>query len=203
LGALLVLQGLVAKDTSVARGIVTALHLGNTLGLVAFGALTAWWSNQRNPSWGTPPSSVKTKAVVIGFIAVGMSGAITALGDTLFPVAPTDGSGLWAQLSSELSAAEHFLVRLRIIHPIIAILIAALTVVWANEIKSKARAGVINQLAGFVLAILLVQVLLGCFNVLLHAPGWMQLIHLLVADILWVVVVVTCAELRILKPVTH
>ncbi|MCY4594035.1 MAG: COX15/CtaA family protein, partial [Bryobacterales bacterium] len=48
IGAGLVLGELVADDDSVARAVVIALHLGNTLALTAFSALTAWCSGSRD-----------------------------------------------------------------------------------------------------------------------------------------------------------
>tara|TARA_Y100001934_G_scaffold263098_1_gene338377 strand:- start:727 stop:1659 length:933 start_codon:yes stop_codon:yes gene_type:complete len=203
LGALLVIKGLVAKDTSIARAIVTSLHLANTLGLVAFGALTAWHARPHNPSWGSAPSARWTQLVILGLIAVGMTGAITALGDTLFPVPIAADTSLWAQISSDLTATDHFLIRLRIVHPIVSVIVATITLMWANAIKTKARAGVISQLSALVIAVVLIQVLVGVFNIMLHAPGWIQLCHLLIANILWISVVLTASEASHMKPVTH
>ena len=51
-----------------------------------------------------------------------------------------------------------------------------------------------------MMLVTMLQIGLGMFNVLLAAPGWMQLIHLLVADVLWVVVVLTTVQIWGLEP---
>ena len=121
IGAGLVLAELVADDDSVARAVVIALHLGNTLILTAASALTAWFGAGRTlPSWRAPSHRWWLWGAVAGVVVVSMTGAVTALGDTLFPVQPTEGTGLMARLRDDLSFGAHFLVRLRIVHPVLA-----------------------------------------------------------------------------------
>jgi len=187
IGAGLVLAELVADDTSAARATVIVLHLTNTLMLTAAGAATAYFSqNPHAPFRWTEQRGLLTM-MGLGFIVVSMSGAITALGDTLFPVQAAEHSGLLAQVTNELSATQHFLVRLRIIHPILALILGGF-MIWAFDHLREHTAGKI-ALVGMVLSIS--QIGLGLLNVALAAPGWMQLIHLGMAQALWIGLVLT------------
>ena len=196
LGALLVLKGLVAKDTSTARAVVVALHLINTLGLVAGGALTAWWARERERSYGSRVHNGFLATVIVGLVLVGASGAITALGDTLFPVPVVEGAGLFATIVEDISMAQHFLVRLRIVHPILAVLVGFFILIWGLTVERRTQSGSLGYLANALVWSVALQLMLGVLNVLLHAPGWMQIVHLLVADLVWVVAILTCAEAR-------
>src|SRR5690554_1792962 len=188
IGAGLVLTKLVADNDSVARAVVIAIHLVNTLILSGASAFTAWLSTGRAlPNWRTP-STYRALMIVgmLGLIATSMSGAVTALGDTLFPVDPTLGDGLLTRVRDDLSAANHFLVRLRIFHPVIAVVAALylMIVSWVVKLREPSPSAVLwaNVLLGLVIG----QTMIGVFNVLLSAPGWVQLVHLLVAQVLWI-----------------
>ena len=78
------------------------------------------------------------------------------------------------------------LLRLRGVHPASA-MIAAAFVVW---LVLRGR-GVGGRM--LVLWLLGLQFVLGVADVLLLAPTWMQLIHLLGADLYWVALVVLAA----------
>jgi heme A synthase len=84
---------------------------------------------------------------------------------------------------------EHFLIRLRIVHPIVASLVATAMMVLAAYYLSRTEEERLRTAVKWVLGLVALQVTLGVINVLLYAPGWMQLIHLLVADILWIAAV--------------
>ena len=196
LGALLVLKGLVADDTSSARAIVVALHLVNTLGLVGGGALMAWWSVDRPRSSGTGVRTASLWVLLIGLVMVGATGAITALGDTLFPVPVVEGSGLIATIVQDISMAQHILVRLRIVHPLLAVCVGLGILVWGLAVERATQSGALGYLANALVWSVALQLMLGVLNVILHAPGWMQLVHLLVADLVWVAAVLTCVEAR-------
>ena len=185
IGAGLVLGELVADDTSGARAIVISLHLVNTLSLVAASALAAWWSSPR--SAGEQRRSVHTRwlaLVLVGLVLTSMSGAITALGDTLFPVQAQPGVDLVDRIRADLSATQHFLVRLRLAHPILACALA----LFAGWVALRARdeaTGMVRTLATWALGLTVAQVALGFTNIALNAPGWMQLVHLLAAQLVW------------------
>ena len=121
-------------------------------------------------------------------LVVGISGAVAALGDTLFP------SGSLAQaLDADLSPASHLLIRLRLLHPAIALVVAAALVIMGMRFGFEARGA--TRTLGFALAgFAVMQVLIGVANVLLLAPVWMQMLHLLAADTLWITFVLLFAS---------
>ena len=84
-GAGLVLFRLVADNESVARALFMGVHLMNTFVLLACLALTAHWSsNDVRPRLATRRAwPLATAAAAL--LLVGTSGAIAALGDTLYP----------------------------------------------------------------------------------------------------------------------
>lgn len=180
-GAAIVVLRMVATNQSLARAGWMAAHLSNTFLLLGAMVLFAR-SAQGFPIprlrqlWRHRGLSV---AVVLA-IATGMSGAVAALGDTLFPA-----ESLAEGIRADFSPTAHILVRLRIWHPLIA-LVAAATLLWiAGKAWAQLQPGKLRRL-GIALGLgAIVQVLLGLLNVLLMAPIWMQLVHLAVADLLW------------------
>jgi heme A synthase len=182
IGAVLVKKELVAGDASVSRAIVISLHLLNTLALVfctVAVAVKASPAEQLNRTWSRQVWSFGLLAVVL----TSMTGAITALGDTLFPTQPAFGPELIAKIREDLNATQHFLVRLRLIHPLVAATSAAFLLVLLAKLHRATRGG--WALAGLVICG--AQVLLGLMNIQLGAPGWMQILHLALAQTLWIV----------------
>jgi heme A synthase len=197
IGAGLVLKELVADDSSAARAIVISLHLVNTLMLTGAASLTAWWSvgNERPRLRGGHAIKWLVGAGMVALVFTSMSGAVTALGDTLFPVTPTDGGGLFAHVKDDLSATNHFLVRLRAVHPVLAILTAAFNLWLANHVIGAEALGKGAKRWAILLASMVgVEVLLGLLNVMLHAPGWAQLSHLFTAQVIWIAVLLMGAS---------
>lgn len=198
IGAGLVLAELVNNDDSVARAVVISLHLVNTLILMGAAALTAWWAG------GEPAFELSRKTplrpwllLAMGLMIVtSMTGAVTALGDTLFPVDPTLGDGLLARLRDDLSAANHFLVRLRIVHPFVAVVAAAVIFGVSGRVRYVSDDAVASRLAAALAVTVGVQTAFGVINVALHAPGWMQLAHLATAQVLWVLLVLILARVQ-------
>jgi len=182
IGAGLVLGELVADDASEARAIVISLHLVNTLTLVGASALVAWWSQPRDAE--SPIDTRWLWLVLVTLVLTCMSGAITALGDTLFPVDPTPGVDLVDRLAEDLSPGQHFLIRLRILHPVIACVVALMAGYVALTIQDS-TSGVTRTVARLALLGIVIQVVVGFANIALGAPGWMQLVHLLLAQLVW------------------
>ena len=187
-GAGLVLFELVADNASVARALFMAVHLMNTFALVASLTLTAYWLSGRLP--GAParrPGATALLAVgAIGLVAVGKSGAVAALRDTLYPAAT-----LAEALQADLSPTSHLLIRLRFLHPAIALVTAFGLIAMVRPLTADGRGGRSGRL---VIALAVVQLAIGGVNVILLAPVWMQMVHLLAADTLWIAFVVLGAE---------
>ena len=183
LGALLVKLGYVTGNQSMGRVVVLSIHLSNTLLLLAALTLTARLLGTGQIWRELGARGGKKLWALIGLaatIVVGVSGSLAALGDTLFP-----SSSLRAAFAQDFAAGSPWLLRLRGVHPASAV-VAAGFVIWLVVQAKRAGAG---RLAGLVLALLGFQFALGVADVLLLAPVWMQILHLLGADLYWVALV--------------
>jgi heme A synthase len=191
LGAGLVKFGLVNKDDSINRAVVMSLHLVNTLVLVAATALTAWWASGGKPlRWRHQKGmALALGAGVAATIFLAISGAITALGDTLFP----PGSHAEA-IEQHFSPTAHVLMRLRIFHPVIALVVAAYVIFIAVFAGLSQADKTTARLSRLLIAAFITQISLGFLNLYLLAPTWMQLVHLLMADTVWITLVLFTAS---------
>ncbi len=186
IGAGLVLFGLVAENQSMGRAFSLALHLANTFLLLSSVTLTAYWASWKNPSINLQVSKSTWMICVLMLIAcmwIGISGAVAALGDTLFP-----SQGIIEGIAADFSTASHFLIRLRILHPVIAVSVSCAILIFCQWIKS--RTGEVtprdtNRFSNALTLAVFAQVAIGFGNVVLLAPVWMQLVHLLMADFVW------------------
>jgi heme A synthase len=190
-GAGLVLFEWVAKDASIGRVISISVHLVNTFLLLAALALTAWWASGGEALIFKNRGAL-TWAFGIGFagiMLIGVTGAITALGDTLFPA-----GSLTEGIRQDFAATAHFLVRLRVWHPVIAIGIGFYLLFLSGVVGMSAESRGVRRFASLVIVLVLVQWLAGLTNILLLAPVWMQIIHLLLADLVWISFVLLSAN---------
>jgi heme A synthase len=186
LGAALVLLEHVAKNQSSARAYSLSAHLLNTLTLLACLTLTAWWATHRAPV-RQGGRALWMAACTLGLVMIlGVSGAIAALGDTLFP-----SRSLAEGLARDFDPAASIFVRLRILHPVIAALAGAWLLFYAAA--SAGRRPDLRPRAWLLLAMVAAQITAGVANLLLSAPVWMQIVHLFLADTLWISLVLLCA----------
>jgi heme a synthase len=178
LGAGLVLFKFVGTDVSVGRVFYLSAHLINTLLMLAAMALTAWWASG-HPAVRFPNMQLRAVGLVIlSALGIAVTGVVTALSDTLYPV-----NSLRAGLQADFAAASPLLVKLRIWHPVIAIVAAAYIAIAISRIDRAVR------LRRIAIALVGMELAAGVLNLFLLAPVWMQLIHLLLADLLWIVLV--------------
>src|SRR5215207_6496049 len=189
-GALQVRLGLTADNASVGRTVIGSIHLANTFVMLAAMTLTAWWAS------GGAALQLRRQSLLswvfavglLGVLLVGASGAITALGDTLFP-----SDSLAEGLQADFSAGAHFLIQLRVIHPILAVLVGVYSIV-AGRLAAAWRPSIATrQLSWALVALFGAQLLIGVVNVALLAPIFMQIIHLFMADLVWVALVLAAA----------
>jgi heme A synthase len=183
IGAVLVRRELVAGNASLSRAVVMSIHLINTFALLACLTLTAWWASggQSIRLRGQGLMAWLLSLALVGTLVLAVSGAVAALGDTLFPA-----TSLAAGVRDDFSQTAHFLIRLRLLHPALAL---------TAGITSFLRPG--RQVRGFMLAVtalVVVQLAAGLLNVALLAPIWLQLVHLLLADLLWLALVLLAAS---------
>lgn len=188
LGAGLVLLRYVAKNESAGRALYLSAHLTNTLLLLAALTITAWLAsrNTERAEWAKIPGAVWLAALVV--IAVSITGAIAALGDMLFPAA-----SLRSGMQQDFSSASGALLRLRMLHPAIA-LAGASYLIWIS-MKSLRAVNPQRAAAARVITLVLLQLVIGAVNITLLAPIWMQLIHLFMADLVWIAVIAMILEL--------
>ena len=189
-GAGLVLFELVADNATMARAMFMVVHLLNTFLLLGSLSLTAWWlSGGRAPRIEGQGRALAGVAIACAaLLLAGASGAVAALGDTLFP-----STSLRDAFAADLSPTSHLLIRLRMLHPLLAVAAAAAVTIVSITL-SRGRAHVPPRLRAALTVLVAVQIVLGFANVMLLAPVWLQLLHLLVADMIWIVFVVLAAE---------
>ena len=200
IGAGLVLYKKVAEDTSLSRGLWISGHLINTFLLLAALTLTAHLVDGRRTASSTRIVDVLRSTfaardarrwlgfAVIALIGTGVSGAIAALGDTLFKA-----ESLREALAQDAAATSHLFIRLRVFHPVIAIAggLIALALTYragVNPVASRERVR-----ARAVSGLVLLQWTLGFTNLVLLAPTALQIAHLLVADLIWIALILFAA----------
>ncbi len=189
-GAGLVLFQWVARDESLGRILAIPVHLANTFLLLASLALTAWWAsggkrlalrNQGSVVWGLGLG-------LLGVLILGMTGAVTALGDTLFP-----SSSLGEGFQQDFSSTAHLLTRLRVWHPVIAISVGFYVLFLAGLLAMLHPGRQVRRPAIALGVLFVCQLVAGLINILLLAPVWMQLVHLFLADLVWIALVLLSA----------
>jgi len=184
IGAGLVLLERVANNAS---GYWSTAHLLNTLALLASLTLTAWWTGKRKlriegqAAW-------MAGASVLAVALLGVSGVIAALGDTLFPA-----RSLAQGLTQDFDPAASIFLKLRLLHPVIAVWTAVWLLFYATS--SLRRRPEASRTAWTLIGFLGAQILLGAANLLLLAPVWAQIVHLLMADLVWIWLVQLCASM--------
>ncbi len=189
-GAGLVLFELVADNDSMARAWSMAIHLVNTFLLLGALTLTAWWSS------GGAQVRLRAQGTVgwvlassfLGMLLLGGSGAIAALGDTLFPAA-----SLAEGIRQDFSPTAHILLQLRVWHPVIAIVVGFYLFFAVRFVAQQRHTAPTRRFARGVMVLFLVQLIAGVVNLALLAPIWMQLVHLLLADLVWIMLVLLSA----------
>lgn len=202
IGAGLVLFRKVADDTSISRGYWISGHLINTFLLLLALTLTARFLSapRRAEAPGLRAALAATFGgasqrglailAVMALLATGISGAIAALGDTLFK-----GTSLTEAIAQDFSPDSHIFVRLRVLHPFIALFggVVVLSLAYRMVVRNPVRPTVRRRgqwLGGLVVA----QWFLGLVNLVLLAPTWLQIVHLLLADLIWITLILALAE---------
>ncbi len=183
IGAALVLFKWVAHNPSLVRAVAVAAHLTNTFVLLAAIAATLWCAE------GGKAPTLKGQGrdawlIGIGLVAItlwGITGTFSALGDMLYP-----SSSILAGMKQDFAPTANYLLRLRPIHPFAAILVALYIGGTASVISKSRPLPAVKVFRRSIMYIFAFQLILGFVNLMLHAPVWLQLQHLLLADILWI-----------------
>jgi heme a synthase len=185
LGAVLVLRHLVEKVVSVERVFVQSIHFTNTMLLLAAATLTALFL--KPPVRAHPGLRNISLLTVVLTLLTGAAGSIAALADTIYP-----SRSLHDALIADFSSSSPALLRLRWLHPVCAIALALCCAVLIHRtLQQGRRAAALGLLVNLV-----AQVTLGALDVLLLTPTWLQVIHLLSADVFWIsLIAITAPEI--------
>jgi heme A synthase len=183
-GAGLVLLGLVEDNASALRAGYISVHLTNTMLLLGAMTGTIWWSS--GSALVRPvviPRSRRLTLVLVFMMVVAATGAVVALGDTLFPT-----TSLAQGLAADMDATSHVLIRLRVVHPSLAVALALVTIALARRDSSFGGSNR-ESLTPVVITLVGLQIGLGIINVVMLAPLPMQLAHLMGSNVLWIALV--------------
>jgi heme A synthase len=191
IGAGLVLFELVGNNTSLTRALILALHLMNTFLLLGSITLAAWWSG------GAPTIHIRGHGMqggmmfvcLIAVILLGMSGTITALGDTLFP-----HDSFTTGIFHDFRPDSHVIARARFVHPMLAAVIGMTVMLTAAYVRGISKDAGVRRWSYIVTGMVLLQGMAGGVTILLLAPVTMQIIHLFLADSLWITMVMFAAH---------
>ncbi len=190
IGAVLVLYKLVAHNPSAYRALADSMHLVNTFLLIAALTLTAWWSE------GKPSLRLRGQGAVVPALAtlmiaslfVGISGHIAALGDMLFP-----SSTVIEGIRADFSPTGSFLQHLRPYHPFLSVGLGIYAILLSRTIARQRPDLQSPRFARFCVWLFVIQIAAGFLNLFLNAPIWMQIVHLFLADLLWINLVLLSA----------
>lgn len=191
-GAGLVLTGNTAETLTAARPFWMAGHLINTFILLAALSLTAWFASGGKPfNFKAQPKILFLLGLaIVGILLVGLSGSVAALSSMLFP-----SESLTEGLAKDFSETSHILLRLRVSHPILSIAVGAYLVFLAGWLKAKARENFqVSRWAKALTVLVLIQFASGALTLLTLAPIVMQIIHLVLADAVWIAFVLLSAS---------
>ena len=197
-GAGLVLTGNTAENLTAVRPLWMAGHLINTFILLAFLTLTARYACCGEPPPLRLPGKYKA-AIAVGVAAVfivGITGSIAALAHMVFP------SGTLAEgVASDFASGSNYLVRLRLLHPITAILTSVFLVFLTGWLaKESGNEPSVKRWSNVLALLVLGQIAFGSATLLMLAPIVMQLGHLLLADLIWISYVLLAASFVSIVP---
>ncbi len=198
IGRQLVTSGLVNQSADLSRLVVMPLHLVNTSLLLFSGVMTAESIRYGDaPRQNLSPELRNRGIVYLGALTVVLiTGAIAALGSHLMP-----SESLLHGLTHDLSPNSHPAVRLRIIHPVIALTLPVAMLLFAQLTDSSAPDSSQAQWFKRFSLGLAIALLLGMATLALLAPIWLKLVHLLMTNIL--VILASLCVFHSLRPVAR
>ena len=186
IGAGLVKFQWVAHDKSLERVYAMGFHLVSTFILLGSMVLLAHYTagGEKVSLKGHGGVGTAVKFALGGLILLGITGAITALGDTIFPV-----KTLVEGLQRDIVPTSHIAERLRVFHPLIATSVGLFLLFAAGYIVRARPDESTRKCARWLVAGFLAQFVFGIANFIALAPIWMQIIHLALSDLIWITMV--------------
>lgn len=192
LGAGLVLTGNTAENLTAARPFWMAGHLITTLVLLTFLTLTAWFaSGGKIFDFRAPAKILRLLGLgIFGILLIGTSGSIAALSSMIFP-----SDTLTEGIAKDFSATSNILLRLRVSHPILSVSVGVYLFFLAGWFKKIfAESAQVNRWANVLSGLILIQIASGAITLLTLAPIVMQIVHLFLADAVWISFVLLAAS---------
>ncbi|RYX86804.1 protoheme IX farnesyltransferase [bacterium] len=188
-GKKLVNLGLVAYSQAPERLQWFAGHQVNTLLLAASFALTAWWATNRPLKLrGQGPMLGLAAIALLATLGLSVTGSVSALGDTLYP--PENHLEV---MQKAILPTANTVMKARPMHPytaVVVVMVLCLAAGLLNHLRPSPQTRRFTLGVWFALGL---QMVIGLFNVGLLAPIWMQVLHNLGADVLWLVLVLLSA----------
>jgi protoheme IX farnesyltransferase len=198
LGMKLVTLKLVAYSEAPERIYWFGAHSVNTFCLVGVMALTAWWagSGKRLQLRNQGPMLALVVLSLVAVLGLSVTGSISALGDTLYPAS----DHLQVKQQALLPTANT-VMKARPVHPYTAVVVAMFLCLSAGLLNHLRPSPLTRRWAYGVWVMLGAQMMIGLLNIGLLAPIWMQLVHLLAAQLLWIcLVLLGAASLAVAVP---
>lgn len=177
LGAVLVLGHYVENNASNMRVFVQSIHFTNTMILLAATTVVAVLLGNVKAAPYNRPVRQASLLTIAAVLLTGAAGSVAALADTIFP-----SHSLHAAIAADFAADSPLLIRMRWMHPAASLLIVAATLLLTTRLKKSGAAHAGNLL----IMNLVLQILIGIADVLMLAPTWIQVLHLLGADMFWI-----------------
>lgn len=184
IGRQLVTLSLVDQSIDPLRLLVMPLHLVNTSALLVSTVMTAESISFRESVRRSLSPGLKrtVRMCALALLVVLCTGAIAALGSHLAP-----SSSLEAGLAKDFAQDSHAAVRLRLLHPLLALSLVVFGP-WAITKWSQHAPNVHAKVwCARLLRTLIVAIAVGGLALLLHAPPWLKILHLLLANVLVIV----------------
>lgn len=195
IGMVIVLMRWVVNDASFGRILALPLHLVSTALLTAALTWCAYFASVPDAKPSPLPRAARSLLwlAAIGILLVSASGAVTALGDTVYPAR---ASGLAARLQEDQGLNAHLLQRMRGIHPFLAVGVAAFLAYVAMLMPGYSSSRNVRRASVFLTVGVVLQVVAGVVNIWLSAPGPLQIVHLLLANLVWIALIFLAAALH-------
>ena len=192
IGAVIVLYEWVGMNSSIPRIAAVPLHLVNTFGLLAM--YTVLFKLVQNPKIKISSLIDRNfKIITFLFVLTGATGSIAALADVLFP-----SESFVAGIVEDFDSTSELLTRLRVLHPIAS---TVLSIMLFNE--SKRLEIKFNLKTNQIKILVISGVTLGVLNVFININIFLSVVHLLVADLLWITYIYISMEKNHKKSINH
>lgn len=184
LGARLVLSQLVGLNDSLQRLVAISLHQVNSLLLVGASVLWFWSAREPGEEIELKTGNRLNRFYFGGFIILAITGAWAALSTTLFP-----SLGLWEGLQRDFQENSHVLLKIRILHPLLAVFLGSYFSFMFWRQSQKTGHPRLQKAALWISALFIAAILVGMVTLLFLSPIALKITHLAFGYLLWIFLV--------------